>query len=57
MVDTVTEIRQQLERGREETERLLRPISDDELAAQPSPRVPQAPRPQPTAEPGIEITL
>jgi iron(II)-dependent oxidoreductase len=40
MVDTVTEIRQQLERGHDGTERLLRPISDDELAAQPSPRVP-----------------
>ncbi|HEU5264443.1 MAG TPA: DinB family protein, partial [Gaiellaceae bacterium] len=39
-METRTEIRRALERGRETTEELLAPISDEELVAQISPRVP-----------------
>ena len=39
-METRTEIRRALERGRETTEELLAPISDDELVTQISPRVP-----------------
>ena len=39
-METRTEIRRALERGRERTDELLAPISDEELAAQMSPRVP-----------------
>ncbi len=40
VVETRTEIRRALERGREATEHVLRPLSDEELAAQASPHVP-----------------
>lgn len=39
-METRTEIRRALERGRETTDELLAPISDDELVTQISPRVP-----------------